>query len=78
MPGGRARTFLDRVKARIGPSALILLYHRVGESPTDPQQLAVTPAHFAEHLIVLREYGRAIPLRQLSGALRQMSQAQRR
>ncbi len=51
----------------------ILLYHRVGESPTDPQQLAVTPAHFAEHLQVLRDYGRAIPLRQLSDALRERS-----
>jgi len=43
----------------------------VAESPTDPQQLVVTPAHFAEHLEVLRDYGRAVSLRQLSRALRE-------
>jgi peptidoglycan/xylan/chitin deacetylase (PgdA/CDA1 family) len=40
----------------------VLLYHRITDPDTDPQRLAVTPSHFADHLAVLAERGRPMPL----------------
>jgi len=58
---GTARLFTRR--------AVILLYHRVALSSPDPQLLCVTPAHFGEHLEVLRKYRHPIALRSLLPAL---------
>jgi peptidoglycan/xylan/chitin deacetylase (PgdA/CDA1 family) len=52
------------------PRAIILLYHRVAELPSDPQLLSVTPQHFAEHLEILRKHYRPIQLRQTDKQLR--------
>ncbi len=45
------------------------MYHSVADVISDPWGLSVTPAHFAEHLEVLRAHGRALPLDQFSFGL---------
>jgi peptidoglycan/xylan/chitin deacetylase (PgdA/CDA1 family) len=65
----RLRRTLGRTRARLSPPALVLMYHRVAVVAQDPWQLAVTPSHFAEHLEVLRRYGRPLALRDLTRML---------
>src|SRR5579863_340698 len=48
---------------------VILLYHRVATVEGDPFGLAVSPAHFREHLDVLRETASVMPLSKLITAL---------
>lgn len=52
------------------PQALILMYHRVVDLGSSANGLCVTPKHFAQHMHVLREFGRAVPLNQLVYSLR--------
>lgn len=66
----RLRRTITRWRGRLFPGAIILLYHRIAELPSDPFGLAVTPRAFAEHLEVLRTHGRPISLQHLVRALR--------
>ena len=59
-----------KMKVYLSRRALILLYHRVAEADSDPWGLAVSPAHFEEHLQVLERLGRMLSLKELAAALR--------
>jgi peptidoglycan/xylan/chitin deacetylase (PgdA/CDA1 family) len=58
--------FIRRTARRWIPGSVILMYHRVARLGTDPWSLCVDPTHFEEHLQVLREFGRALPLARLT------------
>lgn len=49
--------------------AIILLYHRVAESRSDPWALNVSPHYFAEHLEILQQRARPVRLQQLAQGL---------
>ncbi len=53
-----------------GVNGLVLLYHRIAELQSDPQLLAVTPAHFSQHLEVIRDYGVPMSLTEMLSAFR--------
>lgn len=59
------------LRHRFAPRALILLYHRIVDLPSDPQLLGVTPRRFAEQLEVVRKYGHPLRLQDLDRALRE-------
>ncbi len=65
----RLKQVTKRLKKRLTPGGLILLYHRIAEVDSDPWSLCVSPSHFADHLEVLRRYGRAIQLQHLTQTL---------
>ena len=64
----RARAWAERLSAPFQTQAAILLYHRVFDTPSDPQELCVSPAHFGEHLEILRTRYRLVPLTELAEA----------
>lgn len=65
----RVRRSARRWRRTFTSRALILMYHRVIDLPSDPQLLCVTPAHFAEHLEILRRDYQPLSLLQLAKAL---------
>jgi peptidoglycan/xylan/chitin deacetylase (PgdA/CDA1 family) len=66
---GTLRRIFHKLRNRIAPPALILLYHRVAEVDSDPWSLSVTPQNLTEHLEVIRKRAIPVPLKQLTKAL---------
>lgn len=59
-----------RLRNKVLPGMVILMYHRVGEVDSDPWSLCVSPEHFAEHLEVLRKHHYPLSLQQLTETIR--------
>jgi len=70
-PIAKGRQIVQRWSDRWRRGAFILLYHRVDQAGDDPFDIRVTPERFTEHLEVLRERWRVVPLRDLVHALRE-------
>jgi peptidoglycan/xylan/chitin deacetylase (PgdA/CDA1 family) len=58
-----------RLRDTLSPGGLILSYHRIADAAPDPWNVAVSPAHFEEHLEVIRRFGQPIRLSQLTNRL---------
>src|SRR5215210_2506432 len=65
----RLRRATRRSRNQLGRKSLILLYHRIAGSRSDPWSLGVAPRHFAEHLEILRQHAYPIKLGRLSQGL---------
>ncbi|HJQ71522.1 MAG TPA: polysaccharide deacetylase family protein [Blastocatellia bacterium] len=66
---GGLRRLASRARSRLSSRALILLYHRVAEASSDPWSLAVKPAHFAEHLDVIKRRASVLSVEGLVAAI---------
>jgi peptidoglycan/xylan/chitin deacetylase (PgdA/CDA1 family) len=63
---GRVQQVARRVRNKIAPGALILMYHRIADEDSDPWGLCVKPKHFAKHLEILRKMVHLSRLQQLT------------
>jgi peptidoglycan/xylan/chitin deacetylase (PgdA/CDA1 family) len=66
----RLKQWLLRATASLRCRVVILMYHRVFETSSDPWELCVSPKHFADHLELLRRYYPVLSLQQLLSALK--------
>lgn len=46
----------NRLRNLIDSPIIVLLYHRVAELPSDPEQLAVSPSNFRQQLVYLKQH----------------------
>jgi len=68
---GRIKRWAQRCTAPFHSQVVILLYHRVFDTPSDPQRLCVNPKRFGKHLEHLGRYYSVLSLSQLARALKE-------
>lgn len=74
IPGVKTAKKISKwIQGRLLGGALILGYHRVVCTENDPYEICVTPAHFAEHMQILRKVARPLRLSELVQHLEQGS-----
>jgi len=66
---GRLKAQWARLRGQLTPGPMVLLYHRVAHLQHDPHLLAVSPEHFEEHLLALRQHFRVVSLSQLTESM---------
>lgn len=72
VPGvSRLRRVAKRLRGRLAPGGLILMYHRITEVKSDPWSICVSPRHFAQQMEVLRKFGDVVSLQQFNQTLQQ-------
>jgi peptidoglycan/xylan/chitin deacetylase (PgdA/CDA1 family) len=54
-----------KLRDRLSPRGLILMYHRVAEPDLDPWGLSVSPQHFAEQMEVINTYFHPLSMQEL-------------
>ncbi len=67
---GRVRVVGKKIRNRLSPGVLILVYHRIANLTSDPQRLCVSPENFSGQLEVIEKVSRPISLKTLREHLR--------
>jgi peptidoglycan/xylan/chitin deacetylase (PgdA/CDA1 family) len=70
LEAGRLKQILRRATASFHCRIVILVYHRVFETSSDPWELCVSPKHFAEHLELLSRHYQVLSLHKLDRSLK--------
>jgi len=65
----RLKTQYAKLRGRLNPGPIVLLYHRVAKLSQDPHLLAVSPQHFEEQLNAMRQHYQVVSLSELGGRL---------
>jgi peptidoglycan/xylan/chitin deacetylase (PgdA/CDA1 family) len=73
----RLKRVTYKLRSRLAPGGLILMYHRVTEINSDPWSLCVSPQHFAEHLEVLKQSCRPLKLEQMTQEMQERKRLSR-
>ncbi|QDL10668.1 polysaccharide deacetylase family protein [Brasilonema octagenarum UFV-E1] len=72
IPGvSKLRRMAKRLRGRLAPGGLILMYHRITEVESDPWSICVSPRHFAQQMEVLHKFGEVVSLQQLNQTLQE-------